>query len=351
MLDNQEYLTRIKRSEGFLSTQRRCPAGFLSIGYGYNLERYGSTPKAISRAKKEVCQILGRDNIDNGITEAEAQKLLQRDLNNVIEAVKADKRLGPLFEKLDDERQFVLIDMCYNMGVGKVKKFNKMLTAMENGDYDTAAREIMRSKYAKDVGRRARDNAACMVTGEFEFNTTRRIMKTDRANATKKSQKETDKVRKANAGTKTKTQSRATQEQQQAQPQSKSKAQTPEQSTPVPAKDKSHRTTDTSISAGDERRMRSMLRNLNKANGKSRQVDVDATIEALSARYGADADRILAKAMMAPTTVAKKLNLRDENGKLITSSRKLIQRLCELEDEQQKQNVVTLAKARRRRTR
>ena len=569
MLDNQEYLDRIKRSEGFLSTQRRCPAGFLSIGYGYNLERYGSTPEAIARAKKEVCKILNKSSIDNGITEAEAQKLLQHDLNRVIEGIKADKRLGPLFEKLDDERQFVLVDMCYNMGIPRTKKFNKMLTAMENGDYTAAAQEILRSKYARDVGRRARDNAACMATGEFEFNTTKRVMSDDKKKAAKKSKTEEEKARKANAGARTQTQpspsrtsassgkilnvgdsrtvgmagengsrlvqktdktgddwyaqmgkgfawfkqhlndikqdaqdcdcvvvnlgfndvygavhsnkniekmakeyaaqmnefaaemkrqgkqvyfttvnpvstnrsdaakvnkgvddfnrymqqylsddvkiidtqsyvrsqsnskvygskggdgihytgsfyselaqyteqqvraaeagrehtqSRTAQEQPHSrvaqgpqtrtQPQSGGKAKTPEQPAQTPAKAKPRQSENSgNASDKDKARMRSMLNKLSKANGKSRQVDVDATIEALSAQYGENASKILAKVMMAPTTMAKKLDLRDKNGKLLTSSRQIIQKLCEIDDEQQKNNVIAMAASKRRRSR
>ena len=95
----------------------------------------------------------------------------------------------------------------------------------------------------------------------------------------------------------------------------------------------------------DKARMRSMLKNLNKANGKSRQVDIDATIEALTAQYGENASKVLTKAMMAPTS----MKIRDKDGKVLTTSRQVIQRLCEIEDEQQKSNVVTMATAARNR--
>ena len=73
----------------------------------------------------------------------------------------------PVKEKLNEVRQFVLVDMCFNMGLGKLCTFKKMLSAMANGDYYTAANEALASKWAVQVGRRARELAEMLKTGEY----------------------------------------------------------------------------------------------------------------------------------------------------------------------------------------
>ena len=50
--------------------------------------------------------------------------------------------------------------MAYNMGRPKLAKFKKTLAAFEQKDYCTAAKEMGYSEWAKQVGRRAKDNIA-----------------------------------------------------------------------------------------------------------------------------------------------------------------------------------------------
>jgi len=65
-------------------------------------------------------------------------------------------------------RKLVLIDMIFNMGIGGVLTFEKMLAALEAGDYAEAARQILDSKYARlDCPARAERNAKIMRTGEL----------------------------------------------------------------------------------------------------------------------------------------------------------------------------------------
>lgn len=71
------------------------------------------------------------------------------------------------FDKLNDVRKLVLIDMAYNLGIDGLRRFKRMLHAMCEGDYDQAGLEIMDSKYATQVGARAKRNARMMKTGEY----------------------------------------------------------------------------------------------------------------------------------------------------------------------------------------
>jgi len=69
-----------------------------------------------------------------------------------------DKYL-PWWRSLDETRQRVLIDMCFNMGIGNdhrgLLSFKNALNYIEMGDYKEASKHMLDSKWAKDVGQRA----------------------------------------------------------------------------------------------------------------------------------------------------------------------------------------------------
>ncbi|WP_176777437.1 glycoside hydrolase family protein [Candidatus Avelusimicrobium faecicola] len=137
-MDNVKAAAYLRRYEGFSKLPYKCPTGHLTIGYGHNLE--------------------------NGISAAAAEFILQEDLARAERAVKDS---FPWWWKLDDARQFVLVDMAFNMGQAGLKGFKKMLAAIESGDFDKAAEEMLDSKYGRQVVHRARLNAEIMKTGEW----------------------------------------------------------------------------------------------------------------------------------------------------------------------------------------
>lgn len=70
------------------------------------------------------------------------------------------------FKNLNEARQIALIDMCF-MGVKKFLSFKKMIAALEKNDYQSAALEMLNSKWAGQVGRRATDLARIMREGNL----------------------------------------------------------------------------------------------------------------------------------------------------------------------------------------
>jgi lysozyme len=69
------------------------------------------------------------------------------------------------FDELSEARQIVLVDMCFNLGMAGLMKFRKMLRAVELGTFHLAADEMMASKWASQVGRRAESLAGMMREG------------------------------------------------------------------------------------------------------------------------------------------------------------------------------------------
>lgn len=111
---------------------------------------------------------VGRNLMGRGITSAESSQLLEND----IEAVRSDLLSAlPWIEKLDEVRQAVLIDMCFNMGLGSrasgkgLLGFQRTLSLISTRQFDKAAESMLASRWAKQVGSRANRLAKMMLTG------------------------------------------------------------------------------------------------------------------------------------------------------------------------------------------
>ncbi len=66
---------------------------------------------------------------------------------------------------LSQARQDVLINMLFNLGLKRFHSFKKMLRALEQHDYETAADEMLDSRWARQVKERATELAKTMRNG------------------------------------------------------------------------------------------------------------------------------------------------------------------------------------------
>ena len=116
----------LKRHEGFRSKPYLDTEGHLTIGYGLNL--------------------------DAGISKEEAQMILAHRVRKV--QFDLISRL-PYWQRLSTVRQDVLINMAYNLGVEGLMKFKVTLKLIADGNYLEASKQMLKSKWAKQVGTRA----------------------------------------------------------------------------------------------------------------------------------------------------------------------------------------------------
>ena len=63
--------------------------------------------------------------------------------------------LYPFWEELPEEVQEILVNMMFNLGRPRLTKFKKMNTALEMGDWKTAAIEGRDSRWYHQVGNRS----------------------------------------------------------------------------------------------------------------------------------------------------------------------------------------------------
>ena len=137
---NEKLKNQIVRHEGLMLKVYQCSAKKWTIGVGRNVQ-------------------------DRGITKEEAMFLLDNDLKFFEDDVK--KKI-PWYEQLDEVRKCVLINMAFNMGTEGLLKFTNTLKLIEEKKYKEASENMLKSKWAEQVGVRAKELSKQMETGEWQ---------------------------------------------------------------------------------------------------------------------------------------------------------------------------------------
>lgn len=107
---------------------------------------------------------VGRNLTDRPFSEDEIDLMLANDIELV--ARQLDEKL-PWWRGMCDARQNVLANMAFNLGINGLLGFKNTLEMMKAGRYDAAAAGMLQSKWAVQVGNRAKRLSAVMRTGEL----------------------------------------------------------------------------------------------------------------------------------------------------------------------------------------
>lgn len=73
----------------------------------------------------------------------------------------------PGISELDEVRQAALLDMEFSLKFEGLASFPLLMLAIHKKDWDEAARQILNSKWATQVGRRGGEIAAMIATGKW----------------------------------------------------------------------------------------------------------------------------------------------------------------------------------------
>ena len=142
-MDRERLLEEIKLDEGCRLLPYRDTEGVWTIGWGHT-----------------------GDGVGPGIIwgQGMADRMLDHDIEIAIGSLDAHL---PWWRELDDVRQNVLADMCFNIGITKLLKFQHMLAALEAHDFAHAADQMRLSLWAKQVGDREVRLERMMRSGQF----------------------------------------------------------------------------------------------------------------------------------------------------------------------------------------
>lgn len=130
----------LKRDEGCVLRAYRDTVGVWTIGYGHAYVQPGTI-----------------------WTQAQADDVLRQDVQRTIQAL--DRSL-PWWRTLNDVRQDAVANMAFNLGINGLLGFRNTLRYLREGNYDRAASNMLQSKWARQVGNRARRISEMIRKGE-----------------------------------------------------------------------------------------------------------------------------------------------------------------------------------------
>ena len=123
----KNLIENIKESEGFVKHVYDDSLGIPTIGYGFAIK-------------------------DLDLDEDIASEILSRKVSKLINDV--DSKFD-WFNEANDEIKEVVVEMCYQLGVGGFSKFKKTISYFANKDYIKASVEMLDSKWATQTPNRA----------------------------------------------------------------------------------------------------------------------------------------------------------------------------------------------------
>lgn len=148
-MNTDKLKAELTQEEGDRLTAYRDTEGILTVGIGHNC--IASPVEGVS--------VPG-----DTITADQEHALFIADCDEAIKEL--DEHL-PWWAQLDDVRQNVLLDMCFNMGIKTLLTFVNTLRFIEEGDYPAAVKGMQGSRWAKQVGKRAVRLEQMMASGQW----------------------------------------------------------------------------------------------------------------------------------------------------------------------------------------
>jgi lysozyme len=130
------------RDEGEILHAYQDSLGYWTIGVGHLIDprKGGSIPESISR------------------------QLLEMDVNKFDQFISTSL---PWADMLDNVRRGALVNMAFNLGENLLE-FRNFLGKLQTGDYAGAARDMLESKWAEQVGARAQRLSIQIESGEWQ---------------------------------------------------------------------------------------------------------------------------------------------------------------------------------------
>jgi len=100
---------------------------------------------------------VGRNLRDVGLSNTEIDLMLSNDVNRVITELDIN---FPWWVTMHANAREALVNMCFNLGITRLRGFKNMLGYLRVKNYSMAADEALDSKWARQVGERAKRIAA-----------------------------------------------------------------------------------------------------------------------------------------------------------------------------------------------
>jgi len=144
-----DVIAFVKKHEGYRTHVYKDSLGIPTIGIGFNLTRPDAR-KIIQSVGAEYDAVLA--GID-GLSDEQIKKIFNITIKIAYEDA---KRWIPNYDSLPKNIKLAVLDLSFNMGYNRLSGFFKTKEYILKKDYKAAANELMDSKWAKQVGNRAK---------------------------------------------------------------------------------------------------------------------------------------------------------------------------------------------------
>jgi lysozyme len=135
----------------------------LTLDEGYRTFPYDDQTGKPPLLKGRLTVGIGHNLTDNGLPDEIVQAIFISDVTNATNDL--SQKL-PWWTSLDDVRQRVLVDMCFNLGIKELVTFTNLLGFIKSGSYQAAADDMRTTLWYKQVGARGERLARMMESGE-----------------------------------------------------------------------------------------------------------------------------------------------------------------------------------------
>lgn len=139
-------LNSIEAHEGYRGGPYQDHLGYWTIGIGRCVET-----NPLTRA--EWKRLLDSGDLTIAITHEGAMQLVEIEVDKIIRELASELDFWP---SCPEAVQEILIEMAFQMGVGSLLAFHRMLAAIKRGDYPAAAKEGLASKWSRQTPGRAK---------------------------------------------------------------------------------------------------------------------------------------------------------------------------------------------------
>lgn len=163
----------VAKHEGKKEYMYHDSKGIPTIGIGFNLHREGARAALadvgadydeLMKAHEGEDELTPEEKAKRHLTEDQIRRLFLKDLAN---AESDAKSVVSDFGSLSDARQFVVVDMIFNLGKAGFQAFHHAIAAIDAKDFAKAAAEMEDSSWYRQVGDRAVEDCKMMKTGEW----------------------------------------------------------------------------------------------------------------------------------------------------------------------------------------
>jgi GH24 family phage-related lysozyme (muramidase) len=140
-----------RRNKTYIDTM-----GHPTVGVGFNLDANGAQA-AIQALGLDYQQVRAGTQL---LTDAQIDTLLDQTVN---QAASAAQTAVTTFNSVPGDKQIVIVDMVFNLGLAGFSKFLQTIKAINAQDWQRASQQMQQSAWFNQVGNRAKADVQLMA--------------------------------------------------------------------------------------------------------------------------------------------------------------------------------------------